>query len=627
MEFSLERFESYAYGQDLEMAMRELINLLTHLDAHYGGVGQQFRAQSLVSVAQEDVHSHIWTRAAAAAGCLLGNKGLFVNPEWRVKVLTLHRWLGALFSATPIQNTDHIIRSLNRNVDKENRDQVLVAQEDMLKFCFMYSSESEVPLNLDAIWEHDPALATSLAMLLLSPRFLGTPSGHSKREILLPWLTERLPRIADVDLLPTGVLHDVYMHCSYADRADKHDIKRSINVLIRRKLSEQGLLDSVFEEKRSKKRAAGKPVLLVILEWFSKAHSIYRTHSKTIEEARQHFHVVGMAYEGCVDDVTKQVFDEFIAIDQTQSMIEQLRLIQQESSTRNAQIMYMPSVGMFPLTMWLSNLRVAPIQAMALGHPATTHAHAVDYVVVEEDYVGDESCFSEKLLKLPSDGMPYRASGALPEELKVSEPRLNPEVVQIALCATTMKLNPGFLETCARIVQQSSVPVHFHMLIGQAQGLIYPAVKRLVARFLGSSATVYPHQNYDDYMRIIAGCDLFINPFPFGNTNGIIDTVTAGLVGICKTGREVHEHIDEGIFNRLGFPDWMTTHTNKEYIQAVVRLANEHELRAELCKTLAGPERIQKMFEGRAHILGEKFLALVQAQVVKKEDAARLETA
>ncbi len=283
MEFSLEKFEAFAYGRDIEMATRELVALLSHLDAHYGGLGQQFKAQPLGSVTQEDVHTHVWTRAAAAASCLLADKTLFFSPEWQLKILTLHRWLSALFAATPFHNTDHIMRALNRNDESDNLQNVSVAPEDMLKFCFLYSADSEVPLNLDALWEHNPVLAASLAMLLLSPRFLGSPAAHGKREAILPWLSQRLPQIADLEMLPTGVMHDVYMHCSYADRADKHQVKAAINTLIRRKLSAHALLDGDFSTEVWQTEEGSKPVLLVILEWFSKAHSIYRTHSRTIE--------------------------------------------------------------------------------------------------------------------------------------------------------------------------------------------------------------------------------------------------------------------------------------------------------------------------------------------------------
>jgi len=612
MAFSLERFEALAYSRNRELGMRELLELLKDLDANYGNVSDQFKAEPLQSVSEQDLNQHVWTRAVAAASCLLADHELHIAPEWRQNILAYHRWLSALFAATPFRNADHVMRAFNvkEGDDKSDLKQLQINEADLLKFCLLYSPESEVPLDLDALWAADKVMAAGLCLVLLSPRFLGSPAAHSKREQILPWLTERLDQIDDIEQLPLGVLHDLYMHCSYADRADKHDVKKSINSLIKRKLMANGFHDwdrDDFDPFRQKK-AGEKPVLLVVLEWFTKGHSIYRTHSLTMEAAREHFHVVAMAYDNCTDEVTRQVFDEVVIIPRLNSLLDQLKQIQQEAKKRKASICYMPSVGMFPLTMWLTNLRVAPLQMMALGHPATTHSHAIDYVVVEEDYVGSDDCFSEKLLKLPSDGMPYRPSASA-EGLKVIvKPQLNPDVVRIAMCATTMKLNPKFLETCVRIVQASTVPVHFQFLIGQAQGLTYPSVQRLVAQYLGNHATVFPHQHYAAYMDIIAGCDMFINPFPFGNTNGIIDTISAGLVGVCKTGPEVHEHIDEGLFRRMGLPDWLIAKTEDDYVRAAVRLATHHEERVALRQRYAGEGKVDVLFQGRPNIMGEMFL-------------------
>jgi predicted O-linked N-acetylglucosamine transferase (SPINDLY family) len=262
--------------------------------------------------------------------------------------------------------------------------------------------------------------------------------------------------------------------------------------------------------------------------------------------------------------------------------------------------------------MFLSNLRVAPIQAMALGHPATVHAHAIDYVVVEEDYVGSDRCFSEALLKLPSDGMPYRPS-AQAEGLVLEKSQRVGGVVQIVLCATTMKLNPRFLEVCRAIIERSNRAIHFHFLIGQAQGLLYPQVKQVVNLYLSDDqVTVYQHQPYDRYMQIIAQCDLFINPFPFGNTNGIIDTVTCGLVGVCKTGPEVHEHIDEGLFHRLSWPDWLIAKDDESYIQAVLRLIEQTPERESLAKELSGVQNLHKIFDGRPSIMSQRFLEILR---------------
>jgi hypothetical protein len=611
MAFSLEKFESLAYSRNREMGMRELLALLHDLDEHYGNVGAQFSALPLQSVSERELNQHIWTRAAAAASCLLADDALFFAPEWRQNVLAHHRWLSTLFAATPFRNADHVMRALNLSEgdQKSNLNQLQIGEADLLKFCLLYSPESEVPLDLDALWKADKVLAAGLCLVLLSPRFLGSPSAHTKREKILPWLTQHLAQIDDIEQLPLGVLHDLYMHCSYADRADKHDIKKPINELIRRKLSLNGFKDlEPTAAKRSKKPNKKKPVLLVVLEWFTSSHSIYRTHSLTMEAAREQFEVVALAYENCTDDITRKVFDELVTIPRQSSLLDQIRFIQNEASQRNAKVLYMPSVGMFPLTMWLTNLRIAPLQMIALGHPATTHSHAIDYVVVEEDYVGNEACFSEKLLKLPKDGMPYRPSAAA-EGLKVIvKPKPKPEVVLIAMCATTMKINPRFLNTCARIVKESKVPVHFQFLIGHAMGLSFPNLQRVVHQYLGPHVTVFPHQHYTAYMDVIAGCDMFINPFPFGNTNGIIDTISAGLVGICKTGPEVHEHIDEGLFQRLGLPEWLITQTEEDYVNAAVRLANNHEERLSLRQTYSGADKVNVLFEGRPQIMGEQFL-------------------
>ena len=621
MAFSLEKFESLAYRRDREMGMRELLALLRDLDEHYGNVGGQFQAQPLQSISEHERNQHIWTRAAAAASCLLADGALFFAPEWRQNVLSHHRWLSTLFAATPFRNADHVMRALNMSEgeDKSNLHHLEIGQADLLKFCLLYSPESEVPLDLDALWEADPVLAAGLCLALLSPRFLGSPVAHNKREKILPWLSQRLDQIADIELLPLGVLHDLYMHCSYADRADKHDIKKSINQLIRRKLRLNGFQDLSRDEiKSTQKIGRKKPVMLVVLEWFTSSHSIYRTHSLTLEAARKQFQVVGLAFENCTDDITRSVFDEVVTLPRQCSLLEQLRFIQLEARKRQAQVCYMPSVGMFPLTMWLTNLRVAPLQMIALGHPATTHSEAIDYVVVEEDYVGSDSCFSEKLLKLPKDGMPYRPSAAAAGLQVIVKPRLKPDIVLIAMCATTMKLNPTFLHTCARIVRESAVPVHFQFLIGHAQGLTFPNIQRVVHQFLGPHVTVFPHQHYTAYMDVIAGCDMFINPFPFGNTNGIIDTISAGLVGVCKSGPEVHEHIDEGLFRRLGLPDWLITRSIDEYVRATVRLANNHEERFALRQRYAGAEKVNILFEGRPDIMGDCFMRCLQESAARK---------
>ncbi|MFM0514804.1 peptide transporter [Paraburkholderia sp. RL17-373-BIF-A] len=609
MKFSINKFEHLCYRREHEKAGRMLLELLNKIDQNYG-VLMDVDTWAQSGEAHNIMDEHLLARITSAITALATDPKFTISDVGIGRLMLFQRWLAAMFSASPFRNADHILRSLG--VDEEARNAIELRNNEFRKFQLFYLPESEVRVDWDVLWKSNKVMAASMATTIMSSRFLGTPSAHQKREMLLRWLPERLAEIENIDALPMGVLHDMYMHCSYADLPGKHDIKKPINTLIRRKLASLDIHD--VQRAAAPAVAGEKPVVIVVLEWFSKNHSIYRTHSQTMVAMRDKFHLVGMGYNGRVDDAGKAVFHEFIPLEGA-NLWETARQVRDTSEARQAQMMYMPSVGMFPITMVLACLRVAPLQLMALGHPATTHGHAMDYVVVEEDYVGDEACFSEKLLKLPSDGMPYRAPAAL-LELNLPEKAPSDGVVKIAIAGTTIKQNPGFLNTCAQIARESKVPVKFHFLMGQANGLIYPQVRNLIRRLMGDAAVVHKHQNYAGYMKVIAGCDLFLNPFPFGNTNGIVDTVWAGLVGVCKTGREVHEHIDEGMFRRLGFPEWMVTKTNEEYKAAALRLIENAAERNELSAKLAGPQAIEKLiFAGRPEILGERMQALWQEQI------------
>jgi FkbM family methyltransferase len=615
--FRINAFEYYCYRRDHETAGRELVKLMENIDSHYGVMTDVDEwAQS--EQASDIMDEHLTTRLAAAITALVTDPNFTISDYGVNRLAHFHRWLSSLFTVSSFRNADHILRSFGTDPNAKNT--LAMRDKETKKFQLFYLIDSEMRLDWDVFWQFDKVAAANLAISILSTRVVASPVAHQKREMLLRWLPSRLDQIDSQDQLPAGVLHDAYMHCSYADLPGKHDIKKPINTLICRKLASLNLFDVTRNAADPAADAdpvtGGKPVLLIVLEWFSRNHSIYRTHSQTMIAMRDKFHLIGMGYANRVDEVAREVFHEFIPLE-GHNVWDHVAHVRVVSEARNAQAMYMPSVGMFPSTMILANLRVAPLQMYALGHPATTHGHAMDYVVVEEDYVGDPACFSEKLLQLPKDGMPYRAPTAMLEmktEKGYLPPPEIPGTVRIAVAATIIKLNPGFLRTCGDIAREAKVPVEFNFLVGQANGLTYPQIQNIVRRLVGKHAIVHKHQNYDRYMKVIADCDLFINPFPFGNTNGIVDTVWSGLVGVNKTGREVNEHIDEGMFRRLGFPDWMTTKTNEEYKNAVLRLVNNREEREALAAELAGPKAIEKLiFEGRPQILGERIMEIWKA--------------
>lgn len=622
--FSLDHFEQLVYTRQHVKAAVQLIAALALLQRKRGLLDASFLASNMSGLPAAEQRQRFCTRLASAASTLFADPQFDLPPACFNLFLTLHEWTGLVFSTTAFGNADHVVRYLNPR-GPENAE-FLAGDRFVEKLCALYSTESELELDFATLWAYDKALAASLALVLLAPTFKGTANAHLKREALIEWLPGKLREIDDLDDLPTALLHNAYMFCSYADTPRRHEIKRDINELVRRKLAQLGLTDLPAPTKpvpaqRGRRASRGrKPLMIVVLEWFSGPHSIYRTHSRTLEAAREHFEVVGFGFDYAVDDLGRAVFDRFIELKDPEYIGECLATIREFAATEQPDVLYMPSVGMFVLTVFMSNLRVAPLQIAGLGHPATTHSDKIDRISVEEDYVGNPSCFSERLMKLPKDGQPYRPSVALPEIVaQIAPPR---ERLEIVVTASAMKLNPGFLEACREIAARAQTPVEFHFMSGVQAGLPLDRMRAVIGDAL-PGAHVHGFHDYAGYLARVNRADLFLSPFPFGNTNGIVDALTLGLPGVCKRGPEVFERIDGALFERVDMPSWTVADSVDEYVAAAVRMIDARAERTALRQRLIDTRAVERCFEGRPQAFGECVLKLVRGTRRQRAEAMR----
>ena len=603
---SVIRFEQEVEAKNYESACVELLDILNKIDTNFGGIEGieiDYPSQLNDELVQEKVE-HFCTRAAVAMSELFSDPQLDISEGGAQRFFTLQRWINMIFASSPFVNADHVLQAYNRNPDKTNLSDFHLdnTRSSLIKFCIFYLPESNVNVNLDALWNLDPELCASLCFALQSPRFIGTEQSFSKRGTLLQWFPEKLATIENLNNVPSAISHDVYMHCSYDIAENKHWVKKALNQVIRRHLLQGGWTDRDVTKLGERN---GKPVMVVLLEHFHSSHSIYRTHSTSMIAASERFHLIGVGNEA-VDAAGQAVFDEFHLL-KGDNIFDKLNELKDICEKNGAAVLYMPSIGMDLTTIFTSNTRLAPVQVIALGHPATTHSDFIEYVIVEDDYVGSEKCFSEQLLRLPKDALPYVPSALAPQHVEYRL-RENPEVVNIGIASTTMKLNPYFLAALKAIRDRANVKVHFHFALGQSSGVTHPYVERFIKSYLGNDATAHPHAPYDQYLRILHNCDMMVNPFPFGNTNGIIDMVTLGLVGVCKTGAEVHEHIDEGLFKRLGLPEWLIANTVDEYVERAIRLAENHQERLELRRHIIENNGLQTLFTGDPSPMGKVLL-------------------
>ncbi|MBE8614372.1 cobalt ABC transporter permease [Morganella morganii] len=584
--FSLERFEYLVNNTSChEESAGILLFLLQQLDLQYGHWGEFERYAP--GQTRQVIDRHVCTRIAGAVTTLFSRPSFIISDSGFYHLMGFHRWLALIFAVSGYGNGDHIIRNISGGMVTP----LTLNARNLQVFCLSYYPDSQIPLQSESLWQYDRRTVAALFFSLLSGRVLPTQTAHEKREQLLVWFPEKLQELGSLEHVPVSVLHDVYMHCSYADLPQKHEIKRTINKLLRQQMLDEGKVD--LPAPREKRR---KPVILVIIEWFTCQHSVWRTHSESLKALRSRYVLEGVSLPGTTDEITTTVFDVCHQISgedvvgQVYTLAEKLR----------PDMVYFLGVGMFPHTIYLSNLRLAPLQIVGLGHGASTFATCVDYFVVDEDFVGDKNSFSEKVEALPVGAQPFvpPSKTEWQRPMRVPYKQRPPESpLRVAVCASVMKINPGFLSVLAQIRTQSCVPVQFCFYMGFAQGLTFCYLRDVICTVL-PDAEVNPHLSIQAYQQALNSCDMFVNPFPYGNMNGVVDVICQGLPGICLTGPELHTHIDGGLFRRLGLPEQWIAENYSDYIAEAVRLAESHDEREQWQALLLSENRENILFDG-----------------------------
>ena len=619
---SVEVFEQQVYAHQHEEASKSMFALLYALDKDAGGMGG-ISCQTPVALNAAERELHVCERITTAIFQLFLDGSFGLSAQGFTNLMCLQRWFGVIMGCTQHRNADHIVRLLCQA--PLNATEFEIPDAQFAKCLFLLTVETELPIDLDILWARHQTMAASLFLAWLSCNVMASTAAHQKREALLAWWPARMLEAREYRQWALPVIHSVYMMSSYGFLDQRHAIKKSLNALIRQDLIERGLGDvspvALADMNTSQTQALArlatrlklKPTLLVVTEWFSPGFAVYRTHSMTLRAMRDKFHLVGVGPRSGANEMGQAVFHEFYETG-AGDVFADVAQVRELASRLKPDIVYHLGVGMFPHTVYLSNIRLAPIQMVSNGHGASTFSPQMDYFITDEGYISGQAAFGEKILPMPANVMQMIPNVDTPDEfLKqvMRVPRERPSVVKIAIAAAVIKINPVFIDVLRQIAENAQIHVEYHFPMAQAVGPMYYRVRAEIQAILGARAFVYVHQRYPDYMRILGECDLFLNPFPYGNTNGIADTALLGLPGICKAGPELAEHIDVGMFKRIGLPDWCVAWTHQAYAEAAWRMIHNHEERYALSQQLIQSKAYSKLNENQTpEVMGEILLKM-----------------
>lgn len=624
MPFSLDQFEWLVHRHRNEEAAQVLMGLIRDLHVGYGRIPEL--GDYTMTGRQDPRNLRYVTRLAAGISSLFADDSFQMSPRGFQLFAMAHRWLSAIFGASAFGTADHVIRAFNLHPEDAAK-KFEVRDKDLLKFALLYSIDSEVPLDLEALWAKDRITASALFLGILSARVVLSDAAHEKREKLLVWFPAKVAELNLPDL-PIGFLHDVWMHCTYAASAKKHDIKKALNRLIRDDLIRVGFSDDLRERSPL---AGRKPVVVVILDHFHSRHVVFRWFARILAALRPTFRLVGICIQK-PDESAAALFDRQVLVELPEDggLGDALKPMIAAINEEAPDIVFHLGVGMALQGIFLANLRLAPVQIASVAHPASTRSTQVDYFVVEDDLLNSSSesavaDFNEQLLLVPPSTF-----GLLPPPTPEFErrPRRNDGVVNIAVVLSLMKLNPPFIVACREIMKRAAVPTRLHVMLGGSYGVTTMYVDNLIRRYI-PDAVIYPQLTQEQYYTALGQADMCLDPFPFGNASTLIDYASEGVPSVCLIGDVIPSRHSAWIMKRMGLPDWLTARTIDEYIEKAAILASDASRRESLRTYLRDAFQSSKVgsldiFRGDPQVVCRLFKALIEGRHELQTAATRV---
>lgn len=565
----LEDLERAVFARDHEAACRLLIPLLRAMTSRRPGHFVRNDGQTTLTLDEE---SQVLTRLAGAMVALMADPRMQLSQPGYEAILTTSAQAGAIFELSGYGSSEHLWRLLFTR-DASGAE---VFTEEALRKGFALATLSSTPPEVVRSLERLPRniAIPALLGLLANPIILHERANTARNEALR--LGHLLADVTFSDVLAELAMLP-WMLCSYADIPDKHTIKAEINRALRRWMGRRGIpLD-----RTPTPPARERPVVAVMLEWAHAEHAMMRCYGSWLASLRRDFHTIGFAAKGAMDAATRALFDEVREIEPGLSALGQTIATVEACQP---DIVYYPSVGMAGWAICLANLRLAPLQCMSLGHPATSRSDEMDVAITVEGVNFDPDRFSEKMVVLQGAGAAFELRPDMPAAPPVI--REHPDVVRIAVPAKLFKLSPAFLGACREIADRASRKVEFYFFpneIGTSYALARQRIEALIPE-----ARVFPTMRYVAYLEHLDACDIALGAFTFGNTNSAVDALLRALPVVALDGPEVHEGSEQQVMRPVGLPEWLIARNIPEYIGAVLRLVDNDEERVALSRSLVG---------------------------------------
>jgi len=431
---------------------------------------------------------------------------------------------------------------------------ILGQQNNLAKVAFLYSVRNKLDLPVEKFFETNLPLASRWYISAMAPCASPTTALIEKN-------MKRFYKAAPDNLIVyEDSCHISYFASSYINDDLDKVIKPKINAACKRQLNNPAVENTPNPNK----------IALVTSKWFPNS-AVCKSARPLIERLLKKYHVTLVHTGPIPKGLMTDCFDEVIY----------LKDVGLDSLFKNDfQMIYYADIGMTPESVLLSNLRLAPVQVMSYGHPASTFGSEIDYFLGGEaveklDKVAEK--YSERMVLIP--GMGCLAAYPNYERRGVKKDH---EVVNIQAVWGPDKYNFPSLQALKRAYARFEKPAKFHFYPSisiNRNNAVLPFVRDL-RTCLGGAFEIFTQFEYFDYMASAEdNSDMAINsPPPFGGFNTCVEAMYLDLPVLHCNGDTFRTMVGGVLNERVGMSDW-NTNSLQEWEDKLVEIVNTGDWR------------------------------------------------
>lgn len=335
-----------------------------------------------------------------------------------------------------------------------------------------------------------------------------------------------------------------------------------------------------------KRRVRGNRVKVGYISQFFYHHTIAKLNIGTIEQLdRRRFEVTVLLIDAGIRDSMTQRFetaaDVFVVLPNDFYAMRELIAIQE------LDVLVYTDIGMEPLSYFLAFSRLAPVQCVTWGHPATSGIDTVDYFISHEDCETDagRTGYSEKLFCLSRQAAcTCYAQPLLPQTDKTRASFGIDSGCHLYYCPQPpFKLHPDFDLLLQGILERDPVGIVI-LLRGVAQETEDQLKKRL-SRVMPDSIVgrirFMDPLPFADYIAMLKLVDVVLDTPHFSGGNSSLEALAVGAAVVTLPSPFLKGRLTYAWYQRLGIHDGVAR-TPSEYIDIAVRLGTNRQVREDL---------------------------------------------